>query len=130
MSKERILIVEDDKDIVEMITYNLQKEGYKTISAFNGEDGIYLAKKQKPDLLILDIMLPERDGLDVCKSLRNQDSTKHIPIIILSAKSLEADKVIGLELGADDYMAKPFSPRELIARIKAVLRRSKSVYTG
>ncbi|MBN3039849.1 MAG: response regulator [Candidatus Omnitrophica bacterium] len=123
MANERVLIIEDDPDIVEMISYNLQKEGYKIISALNGEDGLYLARRQRPDLIILDIMLPERDGFDICKTLRNQEATSQIPIIILSARSQEADKIVGLELGADDYVTKPFSPRELLARIKALFRR-------
>jgi DNA-binding response OmpR family regulator len=125
MSKGKIELIEDDHDIVEMIEYNLKEEGYRTVSAFDGKNGIEIAKREKPDLIILDIMLPAIDGFEVCRILRQQESTTHIPIIILSAKSRETDKVVGLELGADDYMTKPFSPRELIARIKAVLRRHK-----
>jgi len=125
MSKGKIEIIEDDRDIVEMVEYNLREEGYRTIAAFDGEKGIDLARREKPDLIILDLMLPAIDGFEVCKILKQQESTSHIPIIILSAKSRETDKVVGLELGADDYMTKPFSPRELIARIKAVLRRHK-----
>ncbi|MFA5252938.1 MAG: response regulator transcription factor, partial [Phycisphaerae bacterium] len=120
-----ILIGEDDRDIVEMVEYNLKQEGYVTIHAFNGEKGIELAGKEKPDLIILDLMLPAIDGFEVCKALKQQQSTSRVPIIILSAKSRETDKVVGLELGADDYITKPFSPRELLARIKAVLRRHK-----
>ncbi|MFZ0035196.1 MAG: response regulator transcription factor [Sedimentisphaerales bacterium] len=125
MSRGKILIVEDDRDIVEMVEYNLKQEGYETIHAFNGEKGIELAGKEKPDLIILDLMLPAIDGFEVCKALKQQHSTAHIPIIILSAKSRETDKVVGLELGADDYVTKPFSPRELLARVKAVLRRHR-----
>jgi DNA-binding response OmpR family regulator len=125
MSKGKIELIEDDHDIVEMIEYNLKEEGYRTVSAFDGKNGIEIAKREKPDLIILDIMLPAIDGFEVCRILRQQESTTHIPIIILSAKSRETDKLVGLELGADDYMTKPFSPRELIARIKAVLRRHK-----
>jgi len=125
MAKGKIQIIEDDRDIVEMIEYNLKEEGYQTLHAFDGENGIELAKREKPDLIILDIMLPAIDGFEVCKTLKQQQSTVHIPIIILSAKSRETDKVVGLELGADDYVTKPFSPRELIARIKAVLRRNQ-----
>jgi len=125
MSKGKIELVEDDHDIVEMIEYNLKEEGYRTVSAFDGKNGIEIARREKPDLIILDIMLPAIDGFEVCRILKQQESTSHIPIIILSAKSRETDKVVGLELGADDYMTKPFSPRELIARIKAVLRRRK-----
>ena len=125
MAKGTILIVEDDRDIVEMVEYNLKAEGYETLSAFNGEDGVELAKKKQPNLVILDIMLPLIDGFEVCKLLKNDDVTADIPIIILSAKSQETDKVVGLELGADDYVTKPFSPRELIARIRAIFRRDR-----
>ncbi|OIO33845.1 MAG: DNA-binding response regulator [Candidatus Omnitrophica bacterium CG1_02_40_15] len=125
MAKEKILIIEDEKDIVKMLDYNLKKEGFKALSANNGEDGLDIARKENPDLILLDLMLPEMDGLEVCKAVKNDTKTAHIPIIILTAKAQEADKIVGLELGADDYMTKPFSPRELIARIKAVLRRLK-----
>ena len=123
MTKGRILIIEDDRDIVEMIEYNLKEEGYGAIAALDGERGVELAKRENPDLIILDLMLPAIDGFEVCRILKQQQSTAQIPIIILSAKSRETDKVVGLELGADDYVTKPFSPRELLARIKAVLRR-------
>lgn len=125
MSKGKILIVEDDRDIVEMVEYNLKEEGYETLSALNGEEGLKLARSGKPDLIILDLMLPAIDGFEVCRILKNEDMTANIPIIILSAKSQETDKVVGLELGADDYITKPFSPRELLARIKAILRRGR-----
>ncbi len=121
--KKTILIVEDEKDIVKMLEYNLQKEGFKTLSARDGEDALDAANRDHPDLVILDLMLPGMDGLEVCKALKQGAKTAMIPIIMLTAKVQESDKVIGLELGADDYMTKPFSPRELIARIKAVLRR-------
>ena len=127
MSKGKILIVEDDRDIAGMVEYNLIEEGYETISAFNGEDGVRLAKKERPDLIILDIMLPIIDGFEVCKILKKEQITSDIPVIILSAKSQETDKVVGLELGADDYITKPFSPRELIARIRAILRRGRAL---
>jgi two-component system alkaline phosphatase synthesis response regulator PhoP len=130
MSKVKILLVEDDRDIVEMVEYNLKQDGYETLSALNGEDGIHLAKTEHPDLIILDIMLPVIDGFEVCRTLKKDDATTHIPIIILSAKSQETDKVVGLELGADDYITKPFSPRELIARAKAVLRRGQQQAAG
>ena len=123
--KETILIVEDEKDIVKMLEYNLKKEGFKTLSARDGEDALDLAVRQRPDLVILDLMLPGIDGLEVCKNLKGDTKTASIPVIMLTAKSQESDKIVGLELGADDYMTKPFSPRELIARIKAVLRRVK-----
>jgi two-component system alkaline phosphatase synthesis response regulator PhoP len=108
-----------------MLEYNLAKEGYKTSSAKNGEDGLELANSQQPDLILLDLMLPKMDGLEVCKTLKKETKTAHIPIIMLTAKSQESDKIVGLELGADDYITKPFSPKEVIARIKAVLRRIK-----
>jgi len=123
--KETILIVEDEKDIVKMLEYNLKKEGFKTLSVRNGEDALGLTAKKHPDLIILDLMLPGIDGLEVCKTLKKDAKTVSIPVIMLTAKSRESDKIIGLELGADDYITKPFSPRELIARIKAVLRRTK-----
>lgn len=125
MGKGKILIVEDDRDITEMVEYNLAEEGYETISAPDGRAGAELADKARPDLIILDIMLPVMDGFEVCRSLKSNRSTESIPIIILSAKSQETDKVLGLELGADDYVTKPFSPRELIARIRAILRRGR-----
>lgn len=121
--KEKILVVEDEKDIVKMLRYNLEKEGFKIIDARDAEDAIDAAVRQCPDLILLDLMLPGMDGLEVCKVLKKESKTASIPIIMLTAKSQESDKVVGLELGADDYITKPFSPRELIARIKAVLRR-------
>ncbi len=121
--KEKILIVEDEKDIIKMLEYNLKKEGFRVIAAQDGEDALDLALRQYPDLILLDLMLPGIDGVEVCKSLKKESKTSLIPIIMLTAKSQESDKVLGLELGADDYITKPFSPRELVARIKAVLRR-------
>lgn len=123
--KEKILIVEDDKDIVKMLDYNLKKEGFRAISCYDGEEALDSVVREHPDLIILDLMLPGIDGLEVCKTLKKETKTAHIPIIMLTAKSQESDKVVGLELGADDYVTKPFSPRELVARIKAVLRRMK-----
>jgi two-component system, OmpR family, alkaline phosphatase synthesis response regulator PhoP len=123
--KQLILIVEDEKDIVKMLEYNLQQEGYRTVSVADGSLVTRLAAHDQPDLIILDLMLPGMDGLEVCKELRQQSKTAAIPIIMLTAKSQESDKIVGLELGADDYVTKPFSLRELLSRIKAVLRRSK-----
>ena len=125
MGQETILIVEDEKNILELVKYNLEKEGYHVLTAIRGDLGLELARKNKPSLLILDLMLPELDGLEVCKILKNNEKTAGIPIIMLTAKSQESDKVVGLELGADDYVSKPFSPRELVARVKAVLRRGR-----
>jgi len=122
---ETILIVEDEKDIAKMIDHNLKKEGYKTIIVNDGEDALDAAITKHPNLILLDLMLPGLSGLDVCKELKAERKAVSIPIIMLTAKSQESDKVIGLELGADDYITKPFSPRELVARIKAVLRRGK-----
>ena len=126
MMKEKILIIDDEEHIVELIRYNLENAGYETAEAYNGVDGLSLAKTEKPTLILLDVMLPVMDGLEVCKNLRSSDQTKGIPIIMLTAKSEEIDKILGLELGADDYITKPISVRELMARIKAVLRRSAS----
>jgi two-component system, OmpR family, alkaline phosphatase synthesis response regulator PhoP len=127
--KEKILIVEDEKDIVKMLNYNLKKEGFRTIEAYDGEDALGLALKERPDLILLDLMLPGIDGLEVCRQLKKEPKSAGIPIIMLTAKTQETDKVVGLELGADDYVSKPFSPKELIARIRAVLRRGKEKET-
>lgn len=126
MSKEKILVVDDEKDIVELLQYNLEKEGYKISTVFSGEQCLENVKTELPDLILLDLMLPEIDGLDVCKFLKNNSQTSHIPIIMLTAKGEETDIVLGLELGADDYITKPFKVRELLARVKAVLRRTKN----
>jgi len=123
MPKETILIIEDEKNIAELVKFNLEKEGFRVQYSAKGATGLDLARKIKPDLLILDLMLPEIDGLEICKVLKKNDATLHIPIIMLTAKAQETDKIIGLELGADDYITKPFSPRELVARVKAILRR-------
>ncbi len=120
-AKKKILIVDDEKSISDLLVYNLEKEGYKTITAIDGEEGVNLALSQNPDLILLDIMLPKMDGLTVCKKIRQ--TLSKIPIIMLSAKGEEIDKILGLEIGADDYMTKPFSIRELIARVKANLRK-------
>ncbi len=122
-TKETVLVVEDEKNILELVKYNLEQEGYRVLTANRGDLGLDLALKQKPDLVILDLMLPEIDGIEICKTLKQNEKTFSIPIIMLTAKGQEADRVVGLELGADDYVTKPFSPRELMARVKAVLRR-------
>ncbi len=122
---KKILIVEDEPAIHELVKYNLQKEGYVVLSAYDGSAGADLARDQKPDLILLDMMLPKMDGMEVCKTLKSNTRTSGIPIIMVTAKSEETDKVLGLEMGADDYLAKPFGVRELLARIKAVLRRQK-----
>jgi two-component system alkaline phosphatase synthesis response regulator PhoP len=125
-----IAIVEDEPNIVELVKYNLDREGYRTIAANDGRRGLELVRQELPDLVILDLMLPELDGMTVCKLLRAEPATRLIPIIILTAKSEEADRVLGLEMGADDYVTKPFSPRELVARVRAVLRRSGNIEDG
>ncbi len=120
-----ILIIEDEKDIVDLITYHFKQSGYSVVSAPDGSSGLEQAKKEKPDLIILDLMLPEMDGKDVCRALKSNPVTKSIPILMLTAKAEEMDRVIGFELGADDYVTKPFSPRELVLRVKAILRRKE-----
>ena len=120
-SKKKILIVDDEPSIQDLLVFNLEKEGYKTITASDGEEGVSLALSQNPDLILLDVMLPKADGLTVCKRIRQ--TLSKTPIIMLSAKGEEIDKILGLEIGADDYMTKPFSIRELIARVKANLRK-------
>jgi phosphate regulon transcriptional regulator PhoB len=118
-----ILVIEDDQDIVESLEYNLAKEGFKIDKAYDGAQGLKLAETKFPALILLDLMLPIFDGLEVCRRLKKNPKTAHIPIIMLTAKGTETDKVVGLEVGADDYIVKPFSLKEVIARIKAVLRR-------
>lgn len=121
----KILIVEDEKDISGLISYNLDKEGFEVSVSSDGEDALRLIRKQKFSLIILDLMLPGIQGMELCKILKSSEETSLIPIIMLTAKSDELDKVLGLEMGADDYITKPFSPRELIARVRAVLRRAQ-----
>jgi phosphate regulon transcriptional regulator PhoB len=123
MAREKILVVDDEEDILELVRYNLTKERYQVIAAMSGETALDKAREETPDLILLDLMLPGLDGLTVCRELKRDPATANIPIIMLTAKGEEADIVVGLELGADDYMVKPFSPRVLEARIKAVLRR-------
>lgn len=122
-AKKTILIVDDEEPIINLLEYNLEKEGYNLIEAKDGESGLNIAFEQKPDLILLDLMLPKVDGLTVCKKIRS--SSLNIPIIMISAKSEEIDKILGLELGADDYITKPFSIRELVARVKANLRKAE-----
>lgn len=121
----RVLVVDDEKDIVELVKYNLEKEGIKVSTASNGFDALNVIHKSAPDLILLDIMMPQLDGLEVCRRLKKDDALRDIPIIFLTAKSEEVDKILGLEMGGDDYITKPFSVRELIARVKAVIRRKE-----
>lgn len=120
--KKNVLIVEDEKNIVDILCFNLQREGYDTIEAYDGEEGLQKAQDHKPDLVLLDVMLPKMNGFDVCRSLRSSGSS--VPVVILTAREDESDKVLGLEIGADDYITKPFSMRELIARVGANIRRT------
>lgn len=119
----KILIVDDEEHIVELLKFNLEVKGYKVLCAYDGVDGFNLAKEEKPDLVLLDLMLPGIDGIEVCRRMKSDSELKKTPVIMLTAKNLEQDKIKGLEIGADDYITKPFSVKELMARIKAVLRR-------
>jgi len=125
-----ILVVEDEKDIVDLIEYHLKQSGFPVIKALDGPSGLELARKEKPSLIILDLMLPEMDGKDICRALKSNPSTQSIPILMLTAKTEEIDRLIGFELGADDYVTKPFSPRELVLRVKAILRRKEVPQEG
>ncbi len=124
MSNERILLVDDEEDILELVRYNLVKNGYRVTCVTSGEQAVEKLKEETPRIILLDLMLPGMDGLDVCRKLRNNPATVGIPIIMITAKGEDADIVTGLELGADDYLTKPFSPRVLLARIRAILRRN------
>jgi len=126
MPKENILVVDDEEDILELVRFNLNREGYQVDGALNGEEALKKARRSPLDLIVLDLMLPGIDGLEVAKSLKKDSKTQHIPIVMLTAKGEESDVVTGLELGADDYITKPFSPKILLARIRAVLRRKAS----
>jgi DNA-binding response OmpR family regulator len=122
---QRVLIVEDEPDILGLLVFHLEREGYQVTQSRTGPDGLRLAAASPPDLLLLDLMLPEMDGLEVCRRLRQDPATRALPIVMLTARGDEVDRVLGLELGADDYVVKPFSPREVVARIRAVLRRTR-----
>lgn len=126
MSQAKILVVEDEEDVLELVRYNLEKNGYLTDTALNGRKAIEKARSKSPALILLDLMLPEVDGLEVCRTVKKDPKTADIPVIMLTAKGTEADIVAGLEMGADDYITKPFSPRVLMARVKAVLRRKET----
>jgi phosphate regulon transcriptional regulator PhoB len=124
--RKKILIVDDEKDIVDLISYNLEKEGFAALRAYDGESALKLVDAKRPDLVILDLMLPGMRGLEVCKFIRKSPENETLPIIMLTAKGEQVDKILGLEMGADDYLTKPFNVRELIARIHAVLRRAEA----
>lgn len=123
MNTKKIAVVEDEPDILEVINYNLKREGFKVCTALNGTIGLAIIKKELPDLVLLDVMLPGKDGIEICSNLKKHPDTQHILIIMVTARGEESDIVLGLNAGADDYITKPFSPKELIARVKAVLRR-------
>ncbi|MBM3945460.1 MAG: response regulator transcription factor [SAR202 cluster bacterium] len=120
---QKVLVVEDEVNLLEAVKYNLEREGFTVLSATDGEQGLEIAHASKPDLVILDVMLPKMDGLEVCRLLRKQSS---VPVLMLTAKAQEVDRVVGLEIGADDYVSKPFSMRELMARVRALLRRARA----
>jgi DNA-binding response OmpR family regulator len=122
----RILVVDDEKDIVDLVRYHAEKAGFDCSTAGDGAAGLRLARQARPDLIVLDLMLPGLDGLEVCRQLRRDPATGRVPIIMLTARAEEVDRVVGLEVGADDYVVKPFSPRELVARIRAILRRAEA----
>jgi DNA-binding response OmpR family regulator len=124
MSHATVLVIDDEKDLLELVRYNLEKEHLDVITASDGQSGLEIGLKHKPDLVLLDLMMPGMNGLEVCKQLRSDARTSRVPIIMLTAKAAETDKIVGLEMGADDYITKPFSVRELLARVRAVLRRS------
>jgi two-component system, OmpR family, phosphate regulon response regulator PhoB len=121
----RVLIIEDERDIRDLLAFHLEREGYTVAKAGNGAEGLRLARAASPDLILLDLMLPEMDGFEVCRRLRQDPATQGVPLVMLTARGDEVDRVLGLELGADDYVVKPFSPREVVARVRAVLRRSR-----
>ena len=124
MGKATVLVIDDEKDLLELVRYNLEKEQFDVILAKNGEEGFEIARKHRPDVIILDVMMPGMDGLEVCRKLRAEERTAKVPLIMLTARAAESDRVVGLEMGADDYVTKPFSPRELVARVRAMLRRT------
>lgn len=124
---QKILIVEDEPDIRKLVNYNLAQERFKVLEAEDGEQGLKIVQRDKPDLVILDLMLPGLSGMELCKILRERSETERLPVLMLTAKAGEADRVVGLEMGADDYLTKPFSPRELVARVRAILRRMENL---
>jgi len=123
-SGQKILVVEDEPDISKLVSYNLAQERFKVLTAEDGEQALQIIQREKPNLVVLDLMLPGLSGMEICKILRNRPETAKLPILMLTAKAGEADRIVGLEMGADDYLAKPFSPREMVARVRAILRRA------
>jgi two-component system phosphate regulon response regulator PhoB len=124
-SKGTILLIDDERDLIELVRYNVEREGFDVIATHDGREGLEIARKHRPELILLDVMMPGIDGLEVCRALRRDPDTERTPVIMLTARASESDRIVGLELGADDYLTKPFSPRELVARVKAVLRRTQ-----
>jgi two-component system alkaline phosphatase synthesis response regulator PhoP len=129
-TRKQVLVVEDEADIRNLVRYNLEQEGLSVIEAADGEQALAAARRQRPHLMILDLMLPNMSGIEVCRVLRSEEKTAKLPVLMLTARATEVDKVLGLEIGADDYVTKPFSPRELMARVKALMRRAYGVETG
>jgi two-component system, OmpR family, alkaline phosphatase synthesis response regulator PhoP len=127
---QKILVVEDEPDISKLVSYNLAQERFKVLTAEDGEQALKVIQKEKPNLVVLDLMLPGLSGMEVCKILRDRPETAKLPILMLTAKASETDRVVGLEMGADDYLAKPFSPREMVARVRAILRRANNAATA
>lgn len=125
MTAQKVLVVEDSKETVRAIRVYLEQSGYEVLAAYDGDTGLHIIRREIPELIILDLMLPDRNGLDIARIIRQDNSLRHIPIIMLTARVEDMDKILGLELGADDYMTKPFNPRELVARVRSVLRRSQ-----
>src|SRR5437868_6937668 len=125
-SGKKILIIEDETDVADLLTLNLRKAGFRTSTAADGASGLHKARDDRPDFIVLDLMLPKMSGLEVCKILKSDTATSHIPILMLTAKAEEIDRIVGLEFGADDYVTKPFSPREVVLRIRAIMRRGEA----
>jgi DNA-binding response OmpR family regulator len=130
MTRQSVLVVEDEQDILNLLRFNLQNSGFEVITSADGREALELARKYEPDLILLDIMIPGLDGFEVCRELRSDPKTRGVPVIMLTARGEEVDRIVGLELGADDYVVKPFSPRELALRVKAVLRRGEAGEAG
>lgn len=125
MSGDRVLAIEDESDILEVIEYNLDREGFEVTTSKSGQEGLDQIREERPDIVLLDLMLPDLDGLEVCRKIRDDDELREIPVIMVTAKDTESEVVLGLGVGADDYVTKPFNPQELVARVKAVLRRRR-----
>lgn len=125
MSTQTVFIVEDEQDILDLVEFNLKQAGFRVLKAIDGLEALSVVQKERPDLIILDLMLPKMDGKEVCRRIRQKEDTRAIPVLMLTASTEEVDRIIGFEIGADDYMTKPFSPRELVLRVQAILRRTK-----